>query len=124
MEFLNKLKDTKEKNPIYTIRDKQRELREFKMSLELKPLAELWRDQCLKSTKYVGRSIEEYRDFLGIMKGLIGNDSPLITKFEVLLNKFEHSHKVYCDLVNKSIDNTLEKGMIELKSKEKSKDNE
>ena len=103
--------------PVYTIEDKRREEREILMSVDLKPLAELWTETNMKQSKYIYKSIQEYRDFLDIMKSFIGSDSPLITKFEVLLNKLEKTNADYNKIVKDSLDKAVIKGKIELKAK-------
>lgn len=112
--FLNKKKDRK----VYTIEDKRRERQEFKASLDLEPLCKLWNELCGKQQKQRNKRIENYRDFLGIMKGFYGEENPLITKFEKLLNSFEHDCHIYDKTVTLSLDKALEKKRIELKSKQ------
>lgn len=110
-------KKQKEKHPVYTIRDKQREEREVLMSVDLKPLAELWKETNQKQFEFIHKSIREYRDFLGIMKNFIGSDNPLVTKFEVLLNRLEHTNTEYNNMVKDSLDKAVIKGKVELKTK-------
>ena len=106
-----------ERPPVYIIEDKRRKEREILMSVDLKPLAELWAKTNMKQSEYICKSIQEYRDFLSIMKNFIGYDSPLITKFEVLLSKLEKTNADYNKIVKDSLDKAIIKGKIELKTK-------
>lgn len=108
----------KEKSPVYTMRDKERELMEFKMQLELAPLAELWRKICDQHKEKCFAFIANYEDFLCIMKSFYGENNPLINKFEVIIQRFKNDCYEYYSAVRDSIDEAIDKKRIELKSKD------
>lgn len=112
--FTNK----KEKQKVYTIKDKEREQQEFKMSLDLKPLSALWQNVVGDNIRKHRILLENYRDFLSIMKSFLGEKNALIKRFEVLLNRFDDDCDAYYRAVRESIDKALEEKRIELKSKQ------
>lgn len=52
------------------------------------------RTQCVAISKANMDNIQNYRDFLDTMKGFMGKDFPLITRFETVLNRFEKMAEV------------------------------
>lgn len=108
----------KEVPPVYTKRDKEREQMEFRMQLELAPLAELWQKICGQHQKRCNIFITNYEDFLGIMKSFYGENNPLIAKFEAILHRFKNDCDSYYTAVKHSIDEAIDEKRIELKSKD------
>lgn len=51
------------------------------------------KDYTRRALKGVNNSANEYKDFLNIMKGFIGTDSPLIKKFEIVIGRFQHNYQ-------------------------------
>lgn len=108
----------KEKSPVYTRRDKEREQMEFRMQLELAPLAELWRKICDQHQEKCFDFIANYEDFLRVMKSFYGENNPLINKFEFITQRFKNDCYEYYSAVKYSIDEAIDKKRIELKSKD------
>ena len=51
------------------------------------------KEYTIKAIEGVDNSVEGYKDFLNVMKGFIGTDSPLINKFERIISKFQHNYQ-------------------------------
>lgn len=59
----------------------------------------------IKVSNILDKNVETYKDFLDIQEGLIGEHSPLITKFRTVINKFNNDSnkvlKAICDELQK-----------------------
>ena len=114
----NWFQNKEEEHKVYTIKDKEREQREFRVYLDLKPINALWQKVVGDNIRKHHTLLENYRDFLSIMKSFWGEENALIKRFEVLLNRFDNDCDAYYRAVRESIDKALEEKRLELKSKQ------
>jgi len=59
----------------------------------------------IKVNEILNKNVETYKDFLAIQEGFIGENSPLITKFRNVIDKFNNDS----NNVLKAISNDLQK---------------
>ena len=51
--------------------------------------------------------IQNYKDFLNIMKGFFGDDFPMIKRFEFVINKFEKESEEHYNEMASFFNNTI-----------------